>query len=159
MAERGVYFDPNIYLLYENYIALKDKLMVPGGMKEEDFVEYEKAIPLALRTFQLALTIPNLKIVFGTDAVAGAIGRNVEELIYQVEKGGQSTDRAIRSITSLAAESLGLGSTTGTIRPGMAADIIAVEGNPLDDIGALRRIRFIMKGGEIVYIAPGLVSH
>jgi imidazolonepropionase-like amidohydrolase len=159
MAERGVYFDPNIYLLYENYIALKDRLMVPGGMKEEDFVEYEKAIPLALRTFQLALTIPNLKIVFGTDAVAGAIGRNVEELIYQVEKGGQSTDRAIRSITSLAAESLGLGSTTGTIRPGMAADVIAVEGNPLDDIGALRRIRFVMKGGEIVYIAPGLVSH
>jgi imidazolonepropionase-like amidohydrolase len=159
MAERGVYFDPNIYLLYENYLALKDKLMVPGGLKEQDFVEYQKAIPLALRTYQLALTIPNLKIVFGTDAVAGALGRNVEELIYQVEKGGQSTNNAIRSITSLAAESLGLGSTTGTLRPGLAADIIAVEGNPLDDIGALRNIRFVMKGGKIVYIAPDLVHH
>jgi imidazolonepropionase-like amidohydrolase len=158
MAERGVYFDPNIYLLYENYIALKDKLMVPGGMKEEDFAEYEKAIPLALRTFQLALTIPNLKIVFGTDAVAGAIGRNVEELIYQVEKGGQTKDNAIRSITSLAAESLGLGSTTGAIRPGLAADIIAVEGNPMEDIGALRRVRFVMMGGKIVYIAPDVIS-
>jgi imidazolonepropionase-like amidohydrolase len=159
MAERGVYFDPNIYLLYENYLALKDKLMVPGGMKEDDFAEYQKAIPLALRTFRLALTIPNLKIVFGTDAVAGALGRNVEELIYQVEVGGQSTTSAIRSITSLAAESLGLGSTTGTIRPGLAADIIAVEGNPVDDIKALRRIRFVMKSGRIVYIAPDLVSH
>jgi imidazolonepropionase-like amidohydrolase len=159
MAERGVYFDPNIYLLYENYLALKDKLMVPGGMEEQDFEEYQKAIPLALQTYQLALKTPKLKIIFGTDAVAGALGRNVEELVYQVEKGGQSTDNAIRSITSLAAESLGLSSTTGALRPGLAADIIAVEGNPLNDIEALRRIRFVMKGGEIVYIAPSLVSH
>jgi imidazolonepropionase-like amidohydrolase len=158
MAERGVYFDPNIYLLYENYISLKDKLMGPAGMTEQDFVEYEKAIPVALRTYQLALTIPDLKIVFGTDAVAGALGRNVEELIYQVEKGGQSTEDAIRSITSLAAESLGLDSTTGTLRPGLAADIIAVEGNPLEDIGALRRVRFVMKGGQIFYIAPELLA-
>jgi imidazolonepropionase-like amidohydrolase len=158
MAARGVYFDPNIYLLYENYISLKDKLLVPGGLKEQDFVEYENAIPLALRMYRVALTIPNLKIVFGTDAVAGAIGRNVDELIYQVEKGGQSNERAIRSITSLAAESLGLGETTGSIRSGLAADIIAVDGNPLEDIEALRRIRFIMKGGKIVYIDPSLIS-
>ena len=65
------------------------------------------------------------KIVFGTDAVAGAHGRNAEELIYRVQKGGQDPAAAIVSITSLAAESLGLSAQIGTVAPGMAAFALA----------------------------------
>jgi imidazolonepropionase-like amidohydrolase len=88
-------------------------------------------------------------MVFGTDAVAGSHGRNVEELIYRVEKGGQDPHQTVISATSLAADSLGLGSSLGKLAPGMDADIIAVEGNPAEDITALRRVRFVMKGGKV----------
>jgi imidazolonepropionase-like amidohydrolase len=56
---------------------------------------------------------------------------------------------AIVSATSLAAESLGLGDEIGTLAPGLQADIVAVEGNPLDDIATLRRVSFVMKAGKI----------
>lgn len=56
---------------------------------------------------------------------------------------------AIIAMTSLAAQSLNLGDKIGTIAPNMEADIVAVEGNPLQDITALRRVAFVMKGGRI----------
>jgi imidazolonepropionase-like amidohydrolase len=107
-----------------------------------------------LQVFKTGLGIPNLKMVFGTDAVAGAHGRNVEELVYRVETGGQDPYQAVLSATSLAAESLGLGSSLGRIAPGMEADIIAVEGNPAEDVTALRRVRFVMKGGKVFRSHP-----
>jgi len=56
---------------------------------------------------------------------------------------------AIVSMTSLAAQSLNLGEKIGSIAPGMEADLVAVEGNPLQDITALRRVVLVMKGGKI----------
>jgi imidazolonepropionase-like amidohydrolase len=56
---------------------------------------------------------------------------------------------AIVSATSMAAESLGLGSRIGTVAPGFEADLVAVEGNPIDDITAVRRVVFVMKGGTV----------
>ena len=109
----------------------------------------EKAIPLNLEMFKRALKIKGLKIVFGTDAVAGAHGRNAEEAIFRVEKGGQDPMAAIVAMTSLAAESLGLANKIGTIAPGAEADLVAVSGDPLRDIAALRNVRFVMKGGKI----------
>ena len=91
-----------------------------------------------------------LKMVFGTDAVAGAHGNNVEELIYRVHTGGQDPHEAILSATSLAAESLELGDSIGALEKGMVADLIAVDGNPLDDITALRRVVFVMKDAKVV---------
>jgi imidazolonepropionase-like amidohydrolase len=99
--------------------------------------------------FKRALKIKGLKIVFGTDAVAGAHGRNAEELIYRVQKGGQDPMEAIVSMTSLAARSLGLETKIGMLAPGMEADIVAVSGDPLKDITALRRVMFVMKSGKI----------
>ncbi len=90
----------------------------------------------------------NVKIVLGTDAVAGAHGRNAEEFIYRVKDGGETPANALLSGTSVAAESLGLGKSIGTIAPGFDADIIAVEGNPLEDISAVRHVAFVMKAGE-----------
>jgi imidazolonepropionase-like amidohydrolase len=149
-AERGTFFDPNIGLVKQNYLDNRAKYQGIGNYNDEGFAAMEKAIPTDLAMFKRALGVKNLKIVFGTDAVAGAHGRNVEELIYRVQKGGQDPAAALRSITSLAADSLGLAGRLGSLAPGMEADIVAVEGDPLKDITALRRVRFVMKGGVVV---------
>ncbi len=77
-----------------------------------------------------AVATPGLKLVMGSDAVAGAHGRNADELVERVRQGGQKPMDGIISATSLAAESLGLGKTIGRIAPGYQADIIAVDGDP-----------------------------
>ena len=96
-----------------------------------------------------------MRVVYGTDAVAGAHGRNAEELIYRVRDGGQDAMDAIVSATSRAAESLGLSDQIGTVRLGHHADLVGVAGNPLDNITAVRHVVFVMKGG-VVYknVAP-----
>ncbi len=154
MAERGTYFDPNIGLVKQNYLENRAKYQGIGNYNDEGFAAMEKAIPVDLDMFKRALKVRGLKIVFGTDAVAGAHGRNAEELIYRVRQGGQDPRAAIVSITSLAAESLRL-KDVGTLAPGFQADIIAVDGDPLKDITAVRRVRFVMKGGKIVKSVSG----
>ena len=109
----------------------------------------KEAVPVALKMFKEALQVKGLKIVFGTDAVAGSHGRNFEELIYRVQEGGQAPMDAIVSATSLSAESLRLEKEIGSIAPGMTADLIAVDGDPSKDITALRRIKFVMKSGKV----------
>jgi len=90
-----------------------------------------------------------VKIVLGTDAVAGAHGRNAEEFIYRVNDAGILPMDAIVSATSRAAESMGLEGKVGAIAPGLEADLVAVQGNPLDDITAVRRVMFVMKAGKV----------
>lgn len=84
----------------------------------------------------------------GTDATAPGHGQNAREIMARVEAGQKPMD-AIIGATSLAAESLGLEQTIGTIAPGYEADIIAVAGDPLEDIAAVRQVSFVMKGGKI----------
>jgi len=155
LAARGTYFDPTIGLVTENYLANKSRYLGIGNYNEEGFASMEKNLPVGLAMFKRALATKNLKIVYGTDAVAGAHGRNIEGLVYRVQEGGQEPGAAIVSATSLAAESLNLGDKIGAIAPGMEADIIAVEGDPLKDITSLRRILFVMKGGRIYKEVPG----
>ena len=149
LAAKGTYFDPNIGLVAQNYLEHRANYLGIGNYTEEGMAAMARSIPIALKVFKEALATPGLKIVFGTDAVAGAHGHNVEELIYRVQKGGQDPKAAINSATSLSAESLNMGSQIGSISPGMEADLIAVEGDPLQDITALRRVRFVMKGGKV----------
>jgi imidazolonepropionase-like amidohydrolase len=150
MAERGVYFDLNTHLIFQNYFENKARYLGIGNYDEEGFRQMELAVPSVLHVFKQGLQIPGLKMVFGTDAVAGAHGINVEELIYRVQTGGQDPHEAILSATSLAAESLELGDSIGALEKGMVADLIAVDGNPLDDITALRRVVFVMKDAKVV---------
>jgi len=150
LGDHGTYFDPNIGVVAQNYVLNKEKFIGVGGFTEESMKGTEtKLIPASFEMFKRALAIPGLKIVFGTDAVAGAHGRNAEELIYRVEKGGQDPKAAIVSATSLAAESLKMADKIGTVAPGMDADLIAVDGDPLKDITALRRVVFVMKSGRV----------
>jgi imidazolonepropionase-like amidohydrolase len=150
LAERGTYFDPNIGLVAQNYLAHKANYLGIGNYTEEGMAAMERSIPLSLKVFQEALKIPKLKIIYGTDAVAGAHGHNVEELVYRVQQGGQEPMAGIVSATSLSAESLGMGDRIGSIGPGMEADLIAVDGDPIKDIAVMRKVVFVMKGGKVV---------
>lgn len=154
MAARGTYFDPQCGLIFNNYLDNRAKYEGIGNYNEEGFAAMRRAIPLAEATIKRALTIPGLKMVWGTDAVAGAHGRNVEDLICRVQKGGQTPMAAIASATSVAAEAIQLSDKVGSLTPGLEADIIAVDGDPSTDITALRRVAFVMKGGKVFLFQP-----
>jgi imidazolonepropionase-like amidohydrolase len=149
MAAKGTFFDPNVGLVLQNYIENKAKFLGIGNYNEEGFAYMEKAIPIVTETFKRALKTPGLKIVYGTDAVAGAHGRNIEEAIVRVKDGGQKPMDTIVSLTSRSAESMRLQDTIGAIATGLQADLVAVEGDPLADITALRRVRFVMRDGQV----------
>jgi imidazolonepropionase-like amidohydrolase len=150
MAQHGTYYDPNIGLVLQNYLENQEKFIGIGNYNEQGFAFMEKGKAIVLDTFKKALKHKELKIVYGTDAVAGAHGRNAEEFIVRVRDGGQDPMAALISATSLSAESLGLGSTVGSIAPGMEADIVAFDGNPLTDVNAAHRVVFVMKAGKVL---------
>ena len=150
MAQRGTYFDPQCGLIFRNYLENRAKYNGIGNYNDVGFAAMEKAIPLAVATFRRARGVPGLKIVWGTDAVAGAHGRNVEDLICRVNEASQPAMDAIISATSLGAQALGLASEIGAVAPGLQADLIAVDGDPSTDITALRRVVFVMKSGRVV---------
>ncbi len=150
MAQKGTYLDPQAGLIIENYLLNKEKYLGTPGYTEEGFAAMQNVLSLNHQLVQRAVKIPGLKIVFGTDAVAGAHGRNAEEFIDRVRDGGVNPMAALVSANSLGAEALGRADQIGSIAPGMQADIIALAGDPLKDITAVRRVVFVMKGG-IVY--------
>jgi imidazolonepropionase-like amidohydrolase len=149
LAERGTFFEPNIGLLLQNYIANRDRYFGIGNFNEAGFAFMEKGIPLNVDMFRRALKVKGLKLLMGTDAGAGAHGQNAREIIYRVQNAGQSPMDAIIGATSLAAEALGMKDAIGSIAPGYQADVIAVDGDPIRDITALRRVAFVMKGGTV----------
>src|ERR1051325_5942291 len=154
MVQRGTYFDSNNHLMIHNYMENKAHFLGIGNYTESGFAYMERGLVSGNDSFKRALKA-GVKMVFGTDATAGAHGRNAEELIYRVKDGGQQAMDAIVTATSRSAESLRLGDQVGTIAPGMDADIIAVDGNPLQDITAVRRVTFVMRGGKEIGRAAG----
>ena len=108
----------------------------------------EKGLPLVADVHQRTRA-HHVKIVLGTDAVAGSHGRNAEEFIYRVKDGGDKPMDALITGTSMAAESLGMSDKIGSIGVGMQADLVAVKGNPLEDITSVRNVVVVMKGGTI----------
>jgi imidazolonepropionase-like amidohydrolase len=149
MAKRGTYFEPQTGLLLQNYIENKPRYLGIGNYTEEGFKLMEEAIPVSLAMFKMALRHKDLKIIMGTDANAGAHGRNAQEIIYRVQMGGQPAMDAIVAATSLNAAALGMQDRIGALAPGMEADLIAVDGDPLMDITALQRVVFVMKEGKV----------
>ena len=149
MAQHGTYFEPNIGLVSQNYLENKQRYLGTGNYTEEGFKKTEEGIPLKLAMFKRALQHKDLKIIMGTDATAGAHGQNAREIIYRVQVGGQPAMDAIVGATSLNAEALGMADRIGSVAPGMEADLIAVEGDPVADITALQRVVFVMKGGRV----------
>src|SRR6185369_11301287 len=149
MAEKGVYFDPNIGVVLQNYLTNRAKFNGIGNYNDEGFAYMEKGLAINAAMIKKAVATPNLKLVLGTDAVAGAHGHNADEIVERVKQGNQKPMDAIVSATSLAAKSLNLEKTIGTLAPGFEADLIALSGDPLTDISAVKRVAFVMKGGKV----------
>ena len=149
MQQHGTWFEPNIGLVSQNYLENKPRYLGIGNFNEEGFAFTEKGIPMKREMFKRALKVNGLKLIMGTDAGAGAHGRSAEEIVYRVQVAGQPAGDAIVDATSHNAMSLGLADKIGALAPGFEADIIAVDGDPLKDVTALRRVVFVMKGGRV----------
>src|SRR5262245_39570625 len=151
MASRGTIFDPQVCLVFQNYIDHRD-VYSRSGFTPESFEAMANAIPVATAMFKQAIETPGLKVIFGTDAVALAHGRNADELFCRVRAGQRPID-ALVSATSGAAGALGLGARLGQIASGYDADLIAVRGDPTRDIGVIRDVVFVMRGG-VAFAVP-----
>ena len=156
MAERGTFFEPNIGLVSQNYIENKERYLGIGNYDEAGFRFMEEGIPRKLAMFRRAAATPGLRLLMGTDATAGAHGQNARETTYRVQVAGQPAMQAIVQTTSGNARALGLEDSTGVLREGLLADLVAVDGDPRRDITALRRVVFVMRGGRVYRnLAPG----
>src|SRR5437763_2705001 len=154
LAEHGTYFDPQAGLVLQNYLDNKPHYLGIGNYTEAAFDLMQKVLPEFQELFRHAIRTLGLKVIFGTDAVAGAHGRNAEEFVFRVQTCGQDPMAALVSANSLAAEALGIQDRAGSIAPGLDADIIALDGDPLKDITAVRRVVFVMKGGKAFVNQP-----
>jgi imidazolonepropionase-like amidohydrolase len=155
MADKGVYFDPNVGVVLQNYLKNRDKYNGIGNYNDEGFAYMEKGLGLNKTMIRKAVATPGLKMVLGTDAVAGAHGHNADEIVERVRQGGQKPMDAIISATSMAARSMGLEKTIGTLAAGYEADIVGLDGDPLTDIAAVTRVAFVMKGGTVYRFSAG----
>ncbi|HEV8578889.1 MAG TPA: amidohydrolase family protein [Thermoanaerobaculia bacterium] len=115
--------------------------------KEDDTELRRRIVAHHKEVFQKAMKM-GVKIAFGTDVGAHEHGTQARELVRMVDYGMKPLE-AIRSATVRGAELLRLEKEIGTVEAGKAADVIAVEGDPLKDIGVLTRVAFVMKGGEV----------
>ena len=149
LVEKGVVLDPQAGLVMENYLLNKEKFAGTPGFPEEAFPVIREMIPMYREFMKRAAKVPGLKIVFGSDALAGSHGRNAEEFIERVRDAGVDPMAALVSANSAGAEALGMSNQIGSIAPGLQADIIALDGDPLKDITAVRRVVFVMKGGVV----------
>ena len=143
MKERGTYYVPTI--MAGNWVAEKAKI---DGFFPELVRPKAAAIgPLIKDTFAKAYQY-GVPIVFGTDTGVSPHGANAEEFALMVE-GGMPPMEAIKSATSVAAGFLDIAETHGSIVVGKQADIVAVTGNPLQNIALLQSVDFVMKGGMV----------
>jgi imidazolonepropionase-like amidohydrolase len=151
--EHGMMLDDEaLRLLVEHGTFYCPTLSVYIPKRPEEDTELRRRIVASHRqVFQKALRM-GVKIVFGTDVGAFEHGTNAREFELMVEYGMKPLE-AIRAATLRASELLRMEKQVGAVEPGKYADIIAVDGNPLEDIRALRRVTFVMKAGQ-VYVSP-----
>jgi imidazolonepropionase-like amidohydrolase len=137
LKKNGTVVVPNLYMA-----DAIDLDLLPSGIREKAV----RIMPMMFGSFRIALEY-DLKIVFGTDAGVFPHGENAKQFALNVQYG-QSPIEAIRGATSYAAEALGI-PDRGRIAEGLLADLIAVDGNPLEDVSRLEDVQFVMKGGAI----------
>lgn len=137
MVERGTFLVPTTYLA--------DGMDVSHAPPELQ-AKAAEVFPRARRTISKAIE-RGVRIACGSDAPAIPHGRNAKELVALVDRGMTPLD-AIRAATTVAAELIDV-DDRGRLEAGLLADIIAVPGNPLEDIGVTEQVRFVMKGGQV----------
>lgn len=157
MAKAGTFFEPQCELVSRNYLDHKEWFRGIGNYNDEGFAATERSLGLRKELVKRYLAVPKLKVVYGTDAVAGAHGQNARDLACRVRQNGEKALDAITSATSLSAESLGLGASIGRVAVGYEADLVAFDGDPRTDATAFMRVSFVMKQG-VVYRYPPAFS-
>jgi imidazolonepropionase-like amidohydrolase len=134
MKARGTYLDPTISVWYE-------------GAKSENPILQQRARNTAVRAWKMGI-----KIVAGTDDAyeATGLGLNVADEVVELVRAGIPPLDAIKAATSVSAECLGVEKRTGTIKPSMTADFIAVDSNPLADISSLQDLVLVIHDGKVI---------
>lgn len=146
----GAYYVPTLSTVngYKERIAANPDAYPPAVRAKIDW-----RIGITGKALRLAHA-KGVKIAFGTDAGVSKHGRNADEFELMVQFG-MTPAEAIKAATVNAADLLGIGATAGTLEPGKHADIIAVEADPLKDVKALKKVQFVMKGGQVVrHVVP-----
>jgi imidazolonepropionase-like amidohydrolase len=138
MKQNGTYLVPTSYLVDRINLAV-----LPPPIRRKA----ETVLPVARQSLRKAIA-NGVKVAFGTDAAVFPHGENAREFNVYV-KAGMTPIAALRSATVNAADLLGK-ADRGTIASGKLADLVAVPGNPLEDITATERVQFVMIGGRIV---------
>lgn len=143
MKERGTFLVPT--LMAQEAVERQAREGTLTGLRAEKATHIA---PIARESFRKAARA-GLKIALGTDAGVFPHGTNAREFRLMVDNGLEPM-RAIVAGTSAAAELLGLQAEIGAIKPGLRADIVAVAGDPLADIGLLEKVEFVMQGGRVI---------
>jgi len=143
MKEKGAYYIPTITAGMSVALHSEEEGYYP------EVVAKKAAVigPQISSTFAKAYKM-GVPIGFGTDAGVFPHGENYMEFVYMVE-GGMPAMKAIQCATSVNANILGMQDQFGTIKEGLSADIIAVDGDPLTDINAVKNVSFVMKEGKV----------
>jgi imidazolonepropionase-like amidohydrolase len=152
-ATAGAYLSPQVGLVVQNYLKNKERYLGVGNYTEEGMATMKRDMPEDFKVCAVAVRLAPSKVVFSTDATAGAHGYNADEFLGRVEHCGQSPMAALVSANSVAAAALGMEDRIGALAPGFEADLIALDGDPLKDLTAVRRVVFVMRGG-VVYKWP-----
>jgi imidazolonepropionase-like amidohydrolase len=148
-VKAGAYISPQVGLVVQNYLENRARYVGIGGFTDEGMAIMERDLPRDFEICTIAVHTPGAKVVFSTDATAGAHGRNAEEFLGRAQHCGQTPMAALVSANSLAAEAIGMSDRIGSLAPGYEADIIALDGDPLTDLTAVRRVVFVMRGGVV----------
>jgi imidazolonepropionase-like amidohydrolase len=143
MKQHGTYLVPTLYL-GDWFLENAEKLHVPAELLAKG-----KAVMPAARTNLAHAFASGVKVAFGTDAAVYPHGMNAHEFAVMV-KLGMTPLGAIQAATLNAADLLGWPDKVGSVEAGKWADLIAVDGDPLQDVTTLERVKFVMKGGEVV---------
>ncbi len=138
MKARGTYLVPTTYL-----VDAIDMNALPPPIR----AKAESVLPLARESLRKAIAA-GVKVAFGTDAAVYPHGHNARELAVYV-KLGMTPIQAIRSATTVAAEALGV-TDRGAIEAGLLADLVAVPGDPLQEVRAFEDVRFVLAAGKVV---------
>jgi imidazolonepropionase-like amidohydrolase len=152
-VDAGAFISPQVGLVVQSYWENRERYLGVGNYTEEGMQTMKDDMYLDFEVCTLAASMPNAKLVFSTDATAGAHGRNANEFLGRVEHCGQTPMEALVSAGKIAAEALGMADQIGRLAPGYEADIIAIDGDPLEDINAVQRVVFVMRGG-VIYKSP-----
>ena len=142
MVQKGLFYDPTIVRYTLASIEASDRQKTGGKYS---------IIPIFEKNVRAAIATKGLKVVFGTGVDGtfypyGSQGREFEALV----KYGMTPTRAIQAATSLGAENMGWEDRVGVVEKGKFADLVAVSGDPLQDITELQRVKFVMKGGKVL---------